>query len=177
MATEGCRRIGYKRCKYALPVGYMSKPSIALASVRILFVRLLLLSCWPFWNLARQGSNASPLRKCQQRVGMATRINYYSMIKWGSRRRSDGFTMGFLCFGKPREGKRNASYSIFTFWYWLPSGYVVTKVIPAPPSNKSKSVVVPGCSFHLTHTNFKEVFLSNKSGVCGERGARQLRNN
>jgi hypothetical protein len=30
---------------------------------------------------------------------------------------------------KPREGKRNASYSIFTFWYWLPSSYVVTKVV------------------------------------------------
>ena len=109
--------IANTRCQWDMS----SKPSIALASVRIIFVRLLLLSCWPFWNVARQGTNASPLRKCQQRVGMATRINYYSMIKWGSRRWSDGFTMGFLSFGRPREGKRNASYSIFTFWYKLPS--------------------------------------------------------
>ena len=109
-----------------------SKPSNALASVRILFVRRMMLSCSPFWNLARQGAYASPLRKGEQRVGMATRINHYSMIKWGSRRRSDGFTMGFLSFGRSREGKRNASYSIFTFWYWLPSGYVVTKVVGFP---------------------------------------------
>ena len=58
-----------------------SKPSIALASVRILFVRLLLLSCFSFGNVARQGTNASPFQKEKQRVGMATRINYYSMIK------------------------------------------------------------------------------------------------
>ena len=58
-----------------------SKPSIILASVRILFVRRMMLSCSPFWNLARQGAYASPLRKGEQRVGMATRISYYSMIK------------------------------------------------------------------------------------------------
>ena len=76
-----------------------SKPSIALASIRILFVRLLLLSCFFFGNVAWQVAYVSPFRKEKQRVRMATRINYYLMIKWGSRRRSVGFTMGFLSFG------------------------------------------------------------------------------
>jgi hypothetical protein len=58
-----------------------SKPSIALSSVRILSVRRMMLSCLPFWNLARQGAYASPLQKGEQQVGMATRINHYSMIK------------------------------------------------------------------------------------------------
>ena len=76
-----------------------SKPFIALASVMMLFVRLLLLSCWPFWNLARQGTNASPLRKGQQRVVMATRIMHYSMIKWGFAAASVRPAMGFLSGG------------------------------------------------------------------------------
>ena len=76
-----------------------SKPFIALASVMILFVRLLLLSCWPFWNLARQGTNASPLRKGQQRVVMATRIMHYSMKKWGFAAASVRPAMGFLSGG------------------------------------------------------------------------------
>jgi hypothetical protein len=46
--------------------------------------------------------------------------------------------MGFLSFGRSREGKRNASYSIFTFWYWLPSGYVVTKVHHEIANNGNK---------------------------------------
>jgi hypothetical protein len=58
-----------------------SKPFIALASVMILFVRLLLLSCFSFGNVARQDTNASPFRKEKQRVVIATRIMYYSMIK------------------------------------------------------------------------------------------------
>ena len=76
-----------------------SKPFIALASVMILFVRLLLLSCWPFWNLARQGTNASPLRKGQQRVVMATRIMHYSMKKWGFAAASVRLAMGFWSGG------------------------------------------------------------------------------
>ena len=81
MVTNGGRRIGYNCCKYALPWDKLSKSSIALASVTILFVRLLFLSCWPFWNLAWQDTNASPRRKCQLRVGMATRIMHYLMIR------------------------------------------------------------------------------------------------
>ena len=76
-----------------------SKPFIALALVMILFVRLLLLSCWPFWNLARQGTNASPLRKGQQRVVMATRIMHYSMKKWGFAAASVRLAMGFWSGG------------------------------------------------------------------------------
>jgi hypothetical protein len=80
MVTDGGRRIGYSWCKYASSWISLPSPS-SLASVMILFVCLLLLSCWPFWNLARQGTNASPLRKGQQRVVMATRIMHYSMKK------------------------------------------------------------------------------------------------
>ena len=58
-----------------------SKPFIALASVMILFVRLLLLSCFSFGNVARQDTNASSFRKEKQRVVMATRIMHYSMKK------------------------------------------------------------------------------------------------
>ena len=82
LVTNGGRRIGYNCCKYASPWDMLSKSSIALVSVTILFVRLLFLSWWSFWNLARQVS-ISPLQKCKQRVGMATRIMHYSMLKWG----------------------------------------------------------------------------------------------
>ena len=63
MVTNGGPWIRYSCCKFASPVGYVVQVLHCMASVTILFVRLLLLSCWPFWDLAWQGTNPSPFRK------------------------------------------------------------------------------------------------------------------
>ena len=54
-----------------------SESSIMLDSDMTLFVRPLLLSCFSFGNVARQGTYESPSRKEKQPVGMATRIIHH----------------------------------------------------------------------------------------------------